>query len=81
MFLVEGPENGFTSIPRGVYWAVVTLTTVGYGDIVPTNRSELFWAIMVIIFGVALFAYMFSSLSSLFLQISRENASKTLLVK
>ena len=35
MYLIEGEENGFTSVPRGVYWAVVTLTTVGYGDIAP----------------------------------------------
>jgi len=35
MYLVEGEESGFTSIPRGVYWAIVTLTTVGYGDITP----------------------------------------------
>ncbi|UTW62614.1 ion transporter [bacterium SCSIO 12741] len=35
MFMVEGPENGFTSIPRSVYWAIVTMTTVGYGDIAP----------------------------------------------
>ena len=35
MYLVEGPENGFTSIPLSVYWAIVTLTTVGYGDVTP----------------------------------------------
>lgn len=32
MYLIQGEENGFTSIPRGIYWAIVTLTTVGYGD-------------------------------------------------
>jgi voltage-gated potassium channel len=35
MFMVEGPENGFTNIPRSIYWAIVTMTTVGYGDIAP----------------------------------------------
>lgn len=35
MYLIEGEENGFTSIPKGVYWAIVTITTVGYGDIYP----------------------------------------------
>ena len=38
MYVVEGPENGYTSIPVGVYWAITTMTTVGFGDITPQDR-------------------------------------------
>lgn len=54
MYLVEGEENGFTSIPRSIYWAVVTLTTVGYGDIAPrTNLGQAISSlIMVLGYGI-----------------------------
>jgi voltage-gated potassium channel len=54
MYLIEGDENGFTSIPRGMYWAIVTLTTVGYGDISPqTNLGQSIAAvIMVLGYGI-----------------------------
>ncbi len=49
MYLVEGEANGFTSIPRGVYWAVVTLSTVGYGDITPqTPLGQLLASILMV---------------------------------
>ena len=50
MYLIEGQSSGFTSIPRSIYWAIVTLTTVGYGDISPvTNFGQAIAAIIMII--------------------------------
>ncbi|WP_346855472.1 ion transporter [uncultured Draconibacterium sp.] len=56
MYIVEGPEHGFTSIPRGIYWAIVTLTTVGYGDISPETPLGQFFASIVMIMGYAIIA-------------------------
>ena len=56
MFVIEGPENGFTSIPKGIYWAIVTLTTVGYGDLAPHTPLGQFLASMVMIMGYAIIA-------------------------
>jgi voltage-gated potassium channel len=56
MFLVEGPEHGFTSIPKGVYWAIVTLTTVGYGDIAPVTVAGRTLAALVMILGYGIIA-------------------------
>ncbi len=56
MYLVEGGENGFSSIPRSVYWAIVTLTTVGYGDISPHTPLGQFIASIVMILGYAIIA-------------------------
>jgi voltage-gated potassium channel len=50
MYLIEGPENGFESIPQSVYWAIVTMTTVGYGDITPkTVPGQAFSALAMIL--------------------------------
>lgn len=56
MYLVEGDPSGFTSIPRGIYWAIVTLTTVGYGDIAPHTSIGQFLASMVMILGYGIIA-------------------------
>jgi voltage-gated potassium channel len=56
MYLVEGPAAGFTSIPAGVYWAVVTLTTVGFGDITPITPFGQFLATVVMLLGYAIIA-------------------------
>jgi len=56
IYVVEGPENGFTSIPVSMYWAIVTLTTVGYGDISPQTPLGQFIASIVMIMGYAIIA-------------------------
>jgi len=56
MYLIEGGENGFTSIPRSVYWAVVTVTTVGYGDISPVTPLGQTVALMLMIMGYGIIA-------------------------
>ncbi len=56
MYLVEGRTNGFTSIPRSVYWAIVTLTTVGYGDIAPKTITGQIIASFIMILGYAIIA-------------------------
>ncbi|NOR74264.1 MAG: ion transporter [Draconibacterium sp.] len=56
MYLVEGDGHGFTSIPRSIYWAIVTLTTVGYGDISPETALGQFLASIVMIMGYAIIA-------------------------
>ena len=57
MYMIEGGEDsGFTSIPRSIYWAIVTLTTVGYGDIAPSTPFGQFLAAAVMILGYAVLA-------------------------
>lgn len=56
MYVVESPESGFTSIPRSIYWAIVTLTTVGYGDISPHSTLGQILASVVMLIGYAIIA-------------------------
>ncbi|MDP6908929.1 MAG: ion transporter, partial [Flavobacteriales bacterium] len=56
MYLIEGGENGFDSIPRSIYWAIVTLTTVGYGDIAPATTIGQFLAAFIMIMGYGMIA-------------------------
>jgi voltage-gated potassium channel len=54
MYVVEGQESGFTSIPRGIYWAIVTVTTVGYGDIAPRTFFGQAIAAIAMLLGYSL---------------------------
>lgn len=56
MYIVEGKESGFTSIPMSIYWTIVTLTTVGYGDISPITPLGQFIASLVMILGYGIIA-------------------------
>jgi len=56
MYLVEGPENGFTSIPMGIYWAIVTMTTVGFGDLTPKTDIGRFIASLQMLLGWGILA-------------------------
>ena len=51
MFVIEGPENGFTSVPTGIYWAISTVTTVGYGDVTPATATGRFFASVMMLLG------------------------------
>ena len=54
IYMIEDPEDGFTSIPRCVYWAVVTLTTVGYGDIAPQTVLGQVFASLIMVMGYSI---------------------------
>jgi voltage-gated potassium channel len=56
MYLIEGAENGFTSIPTSIYWAIVTLTTVGYGDISPQTPAGRMLSAVIMIIGYGIIA-------------------------
>ncbi|WP_127124865.1 ion transporter [Pseudoflavitalea rhizosphaerae] len=56
IYLVEGPEHGFTSIPQSIYWAIVTITTVGYGDVAPATPLGKFIASFIMLLGYGIIA-------------------------
>ncbi|MCV6626334.1 MAG: ion transporter, partial [Cellvibrionaceae bacterium] len=56
MYVVEGPAHGFTSIPKSIYWCIVTITTVGYGDIIPQTAAGQFVAGFVMLTGYSIIA-------------------------
>ncbi len=56
MYMIEGPEHGFSSIPQSIYWAIVTMTTVGYGDIAPQTPLGQTLASLIMILGYGIIA-------------------------
>jgi len=56
MYVIEGQENGFENIPKSIYWAVVTLTTVGYGDVVPITTIGKTISVFIMLLGYAIIA-------------------------
>ena len=72
MYLIEGESNGFTSIPRSIYWAIVTITTVGYGDISPHTQLGQVLASLVMIMGYATIAVPTGIISAEYSSISKK---------
>ncbi len=77
MYLIESEEGGFTSIPQSIYWAIVTLTTVGYGDIAPVTVSGKFIASFVMILGYAIIAVPTGIVTSEFTNIKKDKKIST----
>lgn len=75
MYLVESEESGFNSIPRSVYWAIVTLTTVGYGDIAPATPLGQFIASIIMIMGYGIIAIPTGIVSSEMTKVNRRKVS------
>jgi voltage-gated potassium channel len=76
MYVVEGEEGGFISIPEGMYWAIVTLTTVGFGDITPVTPLGKFIASAIMITGYGIIALPLGIFFSEFSQASQRRKKK-----
>ncbi|MGE3164016.1 MAG: ion transporter [Planctomycetota bacterium] len=77
MHLVEGDQEGFANIPKSMYWAIVTLTTVGYGDIVPVTVTGRFLAALVMVLGFGIIAVPTGIVSAEIVQESRRRPVST----
>jgi voltage-gated potassium channel len=75
MYLIETPEHGFTSIPRSIYWAIVTLTTVGYGDISPQTALGQAISAIIMIIGYGIIAVPTGIVTSELTQAYKRNIS------
>ncbi|MDA3942445.1 MAG: ion transporter [Bacteroidetes bacterium] len=77
MYLIEGPENGFISIPTSIYWAIVTITTVGYGDISPATPLGQMIASILMLTGYAIIAVPTGIITSEMSRTRRHSKSNT----
>ena len=76
MYVVEGPQHGFTSIPVSMYWAVVTLTTTGFGDLVPKTPLGQFITSMTILLGYSIIAFPTGIIGAELVNTMRERSPK-----
>lgn len=76
MYLLEGRAHGFTSLPRSMYWAIVTMTTVGYGDIAPQTIGGQVLAAVVMILGYSIIAVPTGIVSAELVQATREPTTR-----
>lgn len=76
MYLIEGEENGFTNIPKSVYWCIVTLTTVGFGDITPQTPFGQLIASFVMILGYGIIAVPTGIISAEYTNIYKSGKNK-----
>ena len=76
MYIIEGSENGFNNIAESIYWAIITLTTVGYGNIVPTTVLGKMIAAFIMILGYAVIAVPTGIVSSEFTKNKRARKQK-----
>lgn len=76
MYLIEGPENGFKSIPTSIYWAIVTLTTVGFGDITPQTVPGQFFASLIMILGYSIIAVPTGIISAEIVKVNKKTDSR-----
>jgi len=73
MYLIEGPEHGFRNIPVSIYWAIVTMTTVGYGDISPHTPLGQMLSSLIMILGYAILAVPTGIVSAEFIRAPQKN--------